>query len=63
MTLTFREAWDEWKLEHLPSLKLHYGEDMDALHEAWSSFVWQLFDDGRITEEQRQTWGNPYEVM
>jgi hypothetical protein len=62
--MTKREALELYEERWLPSIKKVFEQDgvvdVSARREDWNNFTDWLREEGEITAEQYQTWGNPY---
>jgi hypothetical protein len=58
--MTEREALQEFRAEVLPEVEARYPNDKPAQRQAWVGFIDALARDGRISERQAASWGNPF---
>ncbi len=64
MLMTYDEVKKAFEEEILPFIVQAYEQngqqDYPARAEGWNNYTDALRDDGRITEEEYDTWENPY---
>lgn len=57
--MTFNEAVDQFKYSHSAFLEAKR-DDVVAIRTAWNDYTHFLLEDGIITEEQYNTWDQPF---
>ncbi len=59
MTLTYNEAIEQFKYSHSAFLEVNK-DDIVAIRTAWNDYTHFLLEDEIITEEQYNTWDQPF---
>lgn len=57
--MTFNEAVEQFKYSHSAFLEAKK-DDTVAIRTAWNDYTHFLLEDGEITEEQYNTWEQPF---